>query len=326
MQHDGDRDVQLWIGRLPPETVRKVLGPQAERLARNATILEARISAGASPVPMSRDSFRLRLPSGEGESPLETKWVLAAMSLPRNGARARPSAPESWPAEGAIDIKTPEEAILYLALLAPFVVVQAVSQAVKESHADHANQASVDVRATTKLPRVVAPGKSVELLLVYWPKTGRIPKEGFVPLEVRFELERCTWQRELEIPMNVPPTASVGEAAPVAATPTSRPPSVIPTDIGTLTKAAVMVPSNPATLFVSCSTPSALWVDGKRFESCSPGHEVTVSLTPGKHAVRAESSDTARSNWLEIVDVGADTFTTLRLDKGGKTAIKVDKR
>ncbi len=142
-QHAGDRDVELWIARLPPETILRVLGSHGERLARSATILEVRISAGASPVPVSRDSLRLRLPSGEEEPPLETRWVLAAMSRPGIGADGGSSGSGNWPAEGAIDIK-----------------------------------------------------------IVFWPKTGGIPKEGRVPLELRFELERCTWQGELEIPMN----------------------------------------------------------------------------------------------------------------------------
>ncbi len=198
-QHAGDRDVELWIARLPPETILRVLGSHGERLARSATILEVRISAGASPVPVSRDSFRLRLLSGEEEPPLETRWVLAAMSRPGIGADGGSSGSGNWPAEGAIDIKSPGEAVLYLGLLAPFFVADAVSQAFRDSYAKHA---SADMRAKTMLPRVVEPGKSVDLLLVFWPKTGGIPKEGRVPLEVRFELERCTWQGELEIPMN----------------------------------------------------------------------------------------------------------------------------
>jgi hypothetical protein len=191
-QHAGDPDVELSIARLPPETVLRVLGPHGERLARSATILEVRISAGASPVPVTRDSFKLRLPSGAGERPLETRWVLAAMNLPRIGAGGGSSGL-------SIDIESPEEAVLWLGLLAPFFVAGAASQAFGESYAEHA---SADVWAKTMLPRVVEPATSVDLLLVFWPKTGGIPKEGRVPLEVRFELERCTWECELEIPMN----------------------------------------------------------------------------------------------------------------------------
>jgi hypothetical protein len=198
-QHAGDPDVELWIARLPPETIVRVLGSHGERLARSATILEVRISAGASPVPVSRDSFRLSLPGGEEEPPLETRWVLAAMNLPRIGAGGGSSGSERWPAEGARDIDSPESAILYLGFLAPFFIAGAVSQAFTQSYAEHAN---ADVWVKTVLPRVVEPATSVDLLLVFWPKMVGIPKEGRVPLEVRFELERCTWQSELEIPMN----------------------------------------------------------------------------------------------------------------------------
>jgi hypothetical protein len=199
-QHAGDPDVELWIARLPPETILRVLGSHGDRLARSATILEVRISAGASPVPVSRDSFRLRLPGGEEEPPLETKWVLAAMNLPRiGGAGGGSSGSEKWPVEGAQDIDSPESAILYLGLLAPFFIASSVSQAFKQSYAEHAN---ADVWVKTALPRIVEPATSVDLLLVFWPRMGGIPKEGRVPLEVRFELERCTWQSELEIPMD----------------------------------------------------------------------------------------------------------------------------
>lgn len=198
-QHAGDPDVELSIARLPPETVLRVLGTHGERLARSATILEVRISAGASPVPVSKNSFKLRLPGGAAEPPLETRWVLAAMNLPRIGGDGGSSGSGTWPPEGAIDIDSPEGAVFWLGLLAPVVVVSAASRALRESYAEHA---SADVWMKTMLPRVVEPGESVDLLLVFWPKTGGIPKEGRVPLEVRFELERCTWQSELEIPMN----------------------------------------------------------------------------------------------------------------------------
>ena len=200
-QHAGDPDVELWIARLPPETILRVLGSHGERLARSATILEVRISAGASPVAVSRDSFRLRLPGGEEEPPLETRWVLAAMNLPRIGANGGSSGSSgssgsgNWPE----NVDSPESAILALGFLAPFFITSAVSQAFGQSYAEHAN---ADVWAKTMLPRVIEPATSVDLLLVFWPKMGGIPKEGRVPLEVRFELERCTWQSKLEIPMN----------------------------------------------------------------------------------------------------------------------------
>lgn len=198
-QHAGDPDVELSIARLPAEAVLTVLGSHGKLLARNATILKVRISAGASPVPVSRNSFRFRLPGGTSESPLETRWVLAAMNLPRIGADSGSSGSETWPPQGAMDIDSLGEALVWLGLLTPVLVVSAASQAFGESYAEHA---SADVWVKTMLPRVVEPGMSLDLLLVFWPKTGGIPKEGRVPLEVRFELERCTWQSELEIPMD----------------------------------------------------------------------------------------------------------------------------
>jgi hypothetical protein len=192
----------------PPEAVLRVLGAQAEWLARRPTVLEVRISAGPLPVPMSQDSFRLRLPGGEAQ-PLETKWVLTTMHLPKtgtgggsSGSGSRSSGSGNWPPEGAIDIKSPEEAVFWLGLIPPIAVANAISQALRESKESYAEHVTADVRAKTMLPRIVEPERSVDLLLVFGPRTGAIPNEGRVPLEVRFELERCTWQSELEIPVN----------------------------------------------------------------------------------------------------------------------------
>jgi hypothetical protein len=219
-QHAGNPDVELWVTRLPPDAALRVLRLKAEWLTRRATILEVRISAGPSPVPVSRDSFRLRVPNGTEELPLETKWLLAAMLLPKTGAGGGSrrsgggssgpgggsSGSEKWPPEGAIDIESPEEAIIYLGLqivpLAAAYVSRALSQACEVSKESYVEEATADVRAKTMLPRVVEPGTSVGLLLVFVPRTGAIPTEGRLSLEVRFELERCTWQRNLEVPMN----------------------------------------------------------------------------------------------------------------------------
>ena len=121
------------------------------------------------------------------------------MNLPRNIAGVGPSG--WWHAleEDPLDIESLGGAGVWLGLLAPFFIASAASQAFGQSYAEHA---SADVWVKTILPRVVEPGTSVDLLLVFWPQRGGIPKEGLVPIEVRFELERCTWRSELEIPMN----------------------------------------------------------------------------------------------------------------------------
>lgn len=198
MGHAGDQDVELWVARLSPEAVLRALGSHADRLARNAAVLEVRISAGASRVPASRDSFRLRLPSGEEVQPLERTWVLALMNLPEHKAGDFWKS-WNWPQESAFDIKSPEEAILYIALLTPVFLVDVVRYAVKESQA---RDESPDVRKRTMLPRVIQPGHSADLLLVFWPRTGSIPGDSRLQLDVRFELKRSAWRRELEIPMN----------------------------------------------------------------------------------------------------------------------------
>jgi hypothetical protein len=205
-QRTGDPDVELSIKKLSPQAVLRVLGAQAEWLARRATVLDVGISAGPFPVPVSQDSFRLRLPGGEAQ-PLETKWVLATMHLPKtgtgrgsSGSGGGSSGSGNWPPEGAIDIKSPEEAVFWLGLIPPIALANAISQALRESKETYAERVTADVRAKTILPRIVEPGTSVELLLVFVTRTGAILNEGRAPLEVRFELERCTWQSELEIP------------------------------------------------------------------------------------------------------------------------------
>lgn len=198
MLHTGDQDVELRVARLSPEAVLRALGSNSDRLARNAAVLEVRISAGTSRVTASRDSFRLRLPGGEEVQPLETKWVLALTNLPEHETGDFWK-PWNWPQESALDIKTPEEAVLYIALLTPVFLVDVVRHALKESEA---RQETPDVRERTKLPRVVEPGHSADLFLVFWPRTGAIPSDSRLRLDVRFELKRSTWQRELEIPVD----------------------------------------------------------------------------------------------------------------------------
>ena len=86
-----------------------------------------------------------------------------------------------------------------MGLLAPIAVAEVLSRNAGEQYAE---AASYDVWKKTVLPRTLDPETSLDLLLVFWPKTGNLPNTGSVPLEVRFDLERCTWQAELSISLD----------------------------------------------------------------------------------------------------------------------------
>jgi hypothetical protein len=192
-QRAGDPDLEISVGKLSREAIGRVLGQHGEELARNATILEARISAGAAAATVSPSSFRLRLPSGFGEQPLETRWVLAAMDLP-NGP--------GWCLLGVPRVEEPGDAYVlgaWLALAPIFLATEAVARVGPEHSRD---AAAADVWLKTALPRVIAPETSLDLLLVFWPRMDRVPAQGTVPLEVQLELDGCTWRHELAISLD----------------------------------------------------------------------------------------------------------------------------
>jgi hypothetical protein len=187
----GDPDLELSVGKLPAEAVLRVLGSHGQRLGRSTTILEVRLLAGPELVRVSRESFRVRLPTGASELPLETRWILVSMDLPD-------VAPRLWLPEIS-DVNDPAAAVIWMGLLAPLAIAEVV---VRDNGERYAEAASYDVWRKTILPRTVEPQSSLDLLLVFWPKTGRLPDTGSVELEVRFELERCTWRAGLMVPMD----------------------------------------------------------------------------------------------------------------------------
>ncbi len=192
----GDRDVRLSFTRLSREQVLAVLGWRGQRLAESATVLQVTIIP-ASPARLSASSFRLRLPTGEGVDPLEAKWVLAAMDLP---ADAAPSGrgEGSWPVFDEPD--NVETAILDIALVSILALAIGVRAVIESSKSKDRLRVRGDVWEMVALPRTVGRGRTARLLLVYWPRFGRVPAGISLPLEVQFELERCTWRAEIAIP------------------------------------------------------------------------------------------------------------------------------
>ncbi len=193
----GDADAEVSVSRLSREQVLSVLGPPGQRLAESATVFEVRITAAASPARLSATSFRLRLPTGEGVDPLEPKWVLAAMDLPGEAAPSGGGG-TSWPVfDEPQDVGT---AILDMALVSILVLAIGVKAVIESSKPKARLRARAEVWDMVALPRTVGRGRTARLLLVYWPRFGRVPAGIPLPLEVRFELERCTWQAEIVIP------------------------------------------------------------------------------------------------------------------------------
>lgn len=192
----GDRFVQLSFARLSREQVLAALGWRGERLAESATVIEVTIIP-ASPARLSADSFRLRLPTGEGVDPLEAKWVLAAMDLPGDAASSG-GGETTWPVfDEPSDVGT---ALLDIALVSILVVAIGVKAVIDRSKSKDRLRRRSEVWDAVALPRTVDRGRTARLLLVYWPRFGRVPAGIPLPLEVQFELEHCTWRGEIVIP------------------------------------------------------------------------------------------------------------------------------
>lgn len=193
----ADPDARLSVKRLSREQVLTVLGPHGQRLSESATVLEVAITPVASPAQLSESSFRLRLPTGEAVDPLEPKWVLAAMDLPGDAAPSG-RGETSWPVfDEPDDVGT---ALLDIALVSVLVVAIGVKAVIDSSKSKARLHARSDVWDMVALPRTVGRGRTARLLVVYWPRFGRVPAGIPLPLEVRFELEHCTWQAEIVIP------------------------------------------------------------------------------------------------------------------------------
>ena len=193
----GDADARLSVTRLSREQVLAALGWHGQRLAESATVLEVTVTPAASPACLSASSFRLRLPTGEGVDPLEAKWVLAAMDLPGDAA---PSArgETTWPVfDEPDDVGT---ALLDIALVSILVVAIGVKAVIEGSKSKARLRTRADVWDMVVLPRTIGRGATGRLLLVYWPRYGRVPSGIALPIDVQFELAHCTWRAEVVIP------------------------------------------------------------------------------------------------------------------------------
>lgn len=194
-----DADARVSIARLSKDQVLKVLGPHGRRLSESATILEVEVVPVASHARLSEKSFRLRLPTGEMVDPLEPKWVLAAMDLPGDAAPSGTGTGETtWPLVDEPD--NVETAMLELALVSILVVAIGVKAVIDSSKAKARLRPRAAAWEKVALPRTVERGHTGRLLVVYWPRYGRVPGGIPLPIEVQFELARCTWRAEVVIP------------------------------------------------------------------------------------------------------------------------------
>jgi hypothetical protein len=182
IQRTEDADVVLlagWLNREPD--VLRVLGPRSGNLAFVANILQVSVRSQSSSLRVSRDSFMLRLPSGETFEPLLSEEVVAAVSLPAAFSAAS---------------NNPEDR--YAALIQMGIV--GLAAAVERSGAQrYRDEARPDVQRKTMLPRRLSPGEQLDVLLVYLPKTGRISCSHALTIEAVLSLDGKSWKRTLDI-------------------------------------------------------------------------------------------------------------------------------
>jgi hypothetical protein len=195
-----EHGVTLLAGRLRDQSeVMRVLGRRSARLARDAAVLQVSVTTATEPVRLQEGSFRLVVAGGEVCGPLTSGQVLAAVSLPE----------EYWSTPyHAVDIRGPLaqapgspptqriEGISALFMLTMVALDAAIFDAGASQYRD---QARADVEGKTSLPREVAPGKTLDMLLVFVPQSRPGAEEGALPLHVSLDIGGTRLEKTLVV-------------------------------------------------------------------------------------------------------------------------------
>ncbi len=169
-----DPDFMLTVGRLGKSEVLRVLGPKSGPLASSSVVVQMRLTAISGRIGVDRRG--IRLVADEEIHPLGSEEVLAAVSTPANlGSAALPvtAQPGAGPRTGS-GLTSGLTAITELG----FAGIAAAARAIALSgNKGYWESARADVEEKTLLPREVAPGETLNLLLVFLPKSGKLPVE-----------------------------------------------------------------------------------------------------------------------------------------------------
>ena len=198
----SDSGVTLLVGRLTEESaVVRVLGDRSRKLAAMANILQVNVSSETHEIEMSRQSFRLRLPSGEMLAPLLPHQVLAAVSLPAEYWTQAPSPPlerrttlSGTPVEDAMQLSGSETAFLGAAATAIDLAIE------KAGAKKYREAARADVEQKTTLDRTIAARETASFLVAFAPRSGKIQADAPLDITVEFLVDGAPWAKMLTVP------------------------------------------------------------------------------------------------------------------------------
>lgn len=169
-----DPDFMLTVGRLGRSEILRVLGSKSGPLASSSVVVHMRLTAVSGHIGLNRAGIRLI--AAEDLHPLSSEEVLAAVSLPASiGSMPPPTAgPAPGPHSGGPGPTPVLTAITELGIAGLTAALHAIAQSGNTSYWESAR---ADVEEKTMLPREIAPGQTLNLLLVFLPKSGKPPVE-----------------------------------------------------------------------------------------------------------------------------------------------------
>jgi hypothetical protein len=167
-----DPDFVLTAGRLGKSEILRVLGPKSGLLASSSVVVQMRLTAISGSVALNRES--IRLVADQDLYPRSSEEILAAVSLPANVPAIPPVNSGTGPGPRTGGATSGLTAISELGISGLAAAARAIAQSGGEGYREAAR---ADVEEKTMLPREVSPGQTLNLLLVFLPKSGLPPVE-----------------------------------------------------------------------------------------------------------------------------------------------------
>jgi hypothetical protein len=169
-----DPDFVLTVGRLGKSESVRVLGPKSGPLASSAVVVHLRLTAVSGRVGLNRRG--ILLVADQELHPLSSDEVLAAVTDIANfGSAALPvtSQPNPGPHTGT-GLTSGVTAITELGVAGIAAAARAIALSGSKGYWESAR---ADVEEKTLLPREVSAGETLNLVLVFLPKSGKPPSE-----------------------------------------------------------------------------------------------------------------------------------------------------
>jgi hypothetical protein len=186
------------VGRLGKREILRVLGPKSGPLASSSAVVQLRLTAVSGQIGVNRRG--IRLVADQELHPLSSEEVLAAVSVPASlGSAALPVTAQPGPGpHGGTGLTPGLTAITELGMAGLAAAVRAIAQSGSTAYWESAR---ADVEEKTMLPREVAPGQTLNLVLVFLPKSGEPPVECSLSITPLFNGEERTVASTVTVPL-----------------------------------------------------------------------------------------------------------------------------